>query len=145
MGLTLSNGGPVAFDTSVFIYYIEENLRFLPVVEPLFQAASAGTAQIVTSAITLLELLVLPFQKGDTRLAAKYEDLLTRSRGIRLVDLDYSQLRAAAYLRASHRIRTMDAMQLSAALASGCTTFVTNDLKIPAIPGLSVVQLTELA
>lgn len=140
----VAGGGPVALDTSIFIYYIEEHEQFMHVVEPFFTNADTGAATIVTSAVTLLELLVMPYRKGDTRLAARYEQLLTRSRGVRLIDLDGSQLRAAAYLRAVHRLRTMDAIQIAAALASGCSTFVTNDLKVPSIPGLRVVQLTEL-
>ncbi|HEX2723365.1 MAG TPA: hypothetical protein VHM24_10625 [Gemmatimonadaceae bacterium] len=37
-----------------------------------------------------------------------------------------------------------DALQLAAALTSECTTFVTNDRKLPRIKGLHIVQLTEL-
>lgn len=137
-------GEPVALDTSIFIYYIEEHQPFLHLVDPLFEAADRGGTPIVTSAVTLLELLVLPYRKGDTGLAERYEQLLTRSRGVRLVELDHSQLRAAAYLRALHRLRTIDAIQLAAALASGCSTFVTNDLRVTSVPGLSVVQLSGM-
>ena len=139
----IGGGGPVAVDTSIFIYFIEEHPEFLRLVHPLFQAADAGVATLVTSAVTLLELLVMPYRKGDALLAAKYEQLLTRSRGVRLIDLDRSQLRAAAYLRALHGLRTVDAIQIAAALASGCSTFLTNDLRVPTIPGLKVVQLSD--
>jgi len=45
---------------------------------------------------------------------------LTRSRGVRLVDLSRDQLRTAARLRAQHGgIRTPDALQLAAAISSG--------------------------
>ena len=30
--------GPVALDTQIFIYFIEEERRFLPLVKPLFEA-----------------------------------------------------------------------------------------------------------
>lgn len=144
MGRLNVGNGPVGLDTSIFIHYIEAHRKYLPLVEPIFQAADAGGVTIVTSAVTLLELLVMPYRNDDAPLATKYEQLLTRSRGVRLVALDHSQLRAAAYLRASHGLRTMDAIQLAAALASGCSTFVTNDLKLPKIPGLKVVQLKDL-
>jgi len=39
----------------------------------------------VTSAVTLLEMLVVPHRANDAALAARYEALLTRSRGIHLI------------------------------------------------------------
>lgn len=137
--------GPVALDTALFIYYVEEHPLYVRLVDPFFTAADRGTSQIVTSAMTLLELLVIPYRKNDRKLAARYEELLTNSRGIRLVDVDRSQLRAAAALRALQQIRAVDALQLAAALASGCKIFMTNDRRLPAIRGLRVVQLSELA
>ena len=76
--------GPVALDTVVFIYVIEEHPRFLPLVEPVFAAVDNGHWEAVTSALTLLETLVVPYRAGNASLADRYEGLLTRSRGIRL-------------------------------------------------------------
>jgi len=111
---------PVALDTAVFIYFIEKHEEFHPIVRPLFAAIDGGTLEAVTSA-------------------------LTRSR-IRLVEIGPPQLRAAAQLRAVHRaIRTPDALQISAALSSGCSTFVTNDRNLPTPPGLRVLQIRDYA
>ena len=46
--------GPVALDTAIFIYFIEEHPTYLPLVEPLFQAVDAGERRATTSALTLL-------------------------------------------------------------------------------------------
>jgi hypothetical protein len=43
--------GPVALDTSIFIYFIEEHAQFLPVVEPLFSAVAAHDVAAVTSGL----------------------------------------------------------------------------------------------
>jgi predicted nucleic acid-binding protein len=137
--------GDVGVDTAAFIYLIEEDPRFLPVVLPLFEAASTARRELVTSALTLLEVLVVPYRAGDRFLAERYEALLTRSRGVRIVDLTRDQLRAAAQLRAVYSVRTPDALQLVAALACGCTTFVTNDRRLPSVPGLRVIQLSSYA
>src|SRR5262249_40128797 len=83
--------GPVALDTACFIYFIEEHPGYLSAVEPIFTAVAAGRIQAVTSALTLLEVLVVPYRAGDNRLAIRYEQLLTRSRGLRVVDLDRAQ------------------------------------------------------
>lgn len=134
--------GPVGVDTAVFIYLAEENPRFLPLVDPLFRAVAAGRRDIFTSAITLLEVLVVPYQEGNDTLAERYEAILTRSRGVHVVELTRAQLRAAARLRAATGVKTPDALQLAAALTSGCKVFVTNDRRLPAVSGLRVLQLS---
>ena len=136
--------GPVAIDSVVFIYFIEEHPRFLPLVEELFAAVDGGRLAAVTSSLTLLEVMVVPYRAGDLALAERYEALLTRGRGLRLVELDRGQLRAAAQLRAVFpSLRTPDALQLAAARAAGCSALVTNDRRIPALPGLRVLELSS--
>ncbi len=144
MGLIEEVGaGPVALDTAVFIYFAERHPDYAALVRPLFVAADGGELQLVTSGVTLLEVLVVPYRVGDVPLAARYEALLTRSRGLRVVDLDHVQLRTAAQLRALHGVRTPDALQLAAALTARCSAFVTNDRRLPAVPGLRIIQLDE--
>lgn len=144
MGLIEDIGrGPVGLDTVIFVYFIEEHAQFLPLVEPLFAAIDIGTLEGVTSALTLLETPVVPYRVGNAPLANRYEALLTRSRGIRLVELDRPLLRAAAQLRASAGVKTPDALQLAAGLATNCTAYLTNDRDLPRIPGLRVLQLRD--
>ncbi|MFN2448101.1 MAG: type II toxin-antitoxin system VapC family toxin [Vicinamibacterales bacterium] len=119
--------GPVGVDTAVFIYFMEEDPQFLPLVLPLFSGADEGKRELVTSARTLLEVLVVPYRAGNRQLAERYEQLLTRSRGIRMVELTRDQLRAAAQPRAATGAKTPDALRLVSALGAGCKTFVTND------------------
>lgn len=143
MGLIADLGpGPTAVDTAAFIYLIEEDAAFLPIVLPLFTEADDGKRVLVTSALTLLEVLVVPYRAGNAQLAERYEMLLTRSRGLRLIDISRDLVRAAAQLRATIGVKTPDALQLAAALLAGCKTFVTNDRRLPAVPGLKVLQLS---
>lgn len=142
MGLIADLGpGTIAVDTAVFIYVIEEHPEYLPVVLPLFEEADQGKRTLVTSALTLLEVLVVPYRKLDVRVAQRYEMLLTRGRGIRMVDITRDQLRVAAQLRALSAIKTPDALQLACALTSQCRTFVTNDRGLPQIPDMRVIEL----
>jgi predicted nucleic acid-binding protein len=144
MGLTDDLGlGPIGVDTAVFIYFIEAAPIWLPVIKPLFAEADRGERELVTSSVTLLEVLVVPFRANNHVLAARYEALFTRGRGIRLIDVTRAQLRWAAQLRALTGIRTPDALQLSAARQAGCTAFVTNDRRLPPVPGLRIVQLSD--
>ena len=144
MGLLSDLGdGPVALDTSIFIYFIEEHSLYLPLVEPLFEAIDAGQLEAVTSSLTLLEVLVIPFRFSNGALIDRYETLLTKSQGLRLVDLDRELLRSVAQVRASTRAKTPDAIQLVAAMAGACPVFLTNDDRIPSLPGLRVLLLDD--
>lgn len=144
MGLLRDIGsGPVALDSSIFIYFIEEHPLYLPVIEPLFEAIDAGEIEAVTSSLTLLEVLVIPFRFSNAALIVRYETLLTKSQGLRLVDLDRDFLRSVAQVRASIRAKTPDAMQLAAAMEAGCPVFLTNDDRIPNVPGLRVLLLDD--
>lgn len=136
-------GGPVGLDTVIFIYFIEEHPDFLPLVEPVFAAIDTGQIEGVTSGVTLLETLVIPYRAGNSPLAERYEELLTGSHGIHLVDLDRPLLRGAAQLRARFGVRTPDALQLAAALAMNCPVFLTNDQDLPPVPGLRILQLRD--
>lgn len=136
--------GPVGLDSAVFIYFIESNPRYVEQVRPLFEAGARGEIELVTSALTLLEVLVAPYRAGNLPLAKRYEALLTRGRGLRLVEIGPAELRTAAQLRAQHSIRTPDALQIAAALRAGCTAFVTNDRRLPRLSNLSIVQLADL-
>lgn len=133
--------GPVGLDTAIFIYFIEEHQRFLPAIAPLFAAAAAGKVELVASALTLLEVLVVPYRADNIELAERYEAVLTRSRGVRTVDLGRDHLRLAAQVRARTGAATPDALQLAASLGTRCSAFVTNNRGLPAVPGLRIVQL----
>lgn len=144
MGLIADVGsGPVGVDAAIFIYFIEENVQYLPIIEPLFNEASNGRQLLVTSALTLLEVLAVPYRIGNRSIASRYEALLTKSEGVEIVEISRDHLRAAAHLRAATKARTADALQLTAALVAKCTSFLTNDRALPTIPGLRILQLSS--
>ena len=47
----------------------------------------------------------------------------------------------AAEIRAATSVRTADALQLAAALATKCTVLLTNDRRLPVLRDLVVLQL----
>ena len=90
-----------------------------------------------------MEVLVVPYRTGNISLADRYEALLTRSRGLRFIDVDRPLLKAAAQLRAALRLKPPDAIQVAAAMVANCSSLLTNDRRIPAIPGLKILQLKD--
>jgi predicted nucleic acid-binding protein len=144
VGLSADAGpGDVAIDTAIVIYFIEESTRYLPLVLPLFLEANEGRRTLVTSSLTLLEVLVVPYRAGNRQLALEYERLLTGSRGLRLIDFTRDHLRAAAHLRATTGVKTPDALQLAVAIGAGCRAFITNDRRLSGAPGIRVLQLSD--
>jgi predicted nucleic acid-binding protein len=133
--------GPVALGTQIFIYFIEEDGRFLPLVKPLFEAIDHGDLVGVSSGLSLMEVLVVPYRSGNSALAEQYEALLTHGRALRFIEIDRRLLKAAAQLRATFKLKPPDAIQVAAALVSGCNSFLTNDRRIPAVAGLKILQV----
>lgn len=144
MGLIEDLGaGPVALDTCVFIYFMEEHGRYLKIVKPVFEAIDQGRFLAVTSSLTLLETLALPYRQGNIQLVQDYQSILTNSKGLEMVDLSHTVLHIAASLRARTNIRTPDSLQIASAIQCKCSVFLTNDLRLPDKIGLPVVQLRD--
>ncbi|MBK9715381.1 MAG: PIN domain-containing protein [Kouleothrix sp.] len=66
------------------------------------------------------------------------------SDGHRASPIDAVVADQAAELRASYGLRTPDALQIAAALAAGCTAFLTNDARLQRVTELRVLVLDEL-
>jgi predicted nucleic acid-binding protein len=138
--------GPVGLDSSVFIYLVEEHPRYLPIVRPLFEAIDAGRLSAVTTSLTQMEVLVVPLRTQNVLLARRNDEMHARTRGLRHADIDHLHVRNAAQLRAQWpKLRTPDALQLAAALLGGCSSFVTNDERLPAIGGLKMIKVKDYA
>jgi predicted nucleic acid-binding protein len=136
-------GKTVGLDTAPLIYFIEENPTYIETVRLFFEAMERDDFWVVTSTITLLEVLVHPLRSNNKKLAAEYRDILLNSK---LMTLEVSSAIAeqAAELRAVHNIRTPDAIQISAALNAGATHFFTNDIKLPAISSIKILSIDTL-
>lgn len=137
-------GKVVGLDTSPLIYFIEEYPVHLGTVRPFFEAMDRGEFSVVTSTVTLLEVLVHPFRRGDIELAQQYRDILLNSEGLTTVLLSQSIAEEAARLRAVHNVRTPDAIQLATVIEQGASFFLTNDLSLPLLPGLNMLMLDKL-
>ncbi len=134
--ITALRGSKVGLDTTPLIYFIEENPVYLGTIEPFFEAVDRGEFSVVTSVVTLLEVLVHPFRRGDIQLAHQYRDILLNTDGLTTVSVSHAIAEEAARLRAAHNIRTPDAIQMATALCEGALFFLTNDARLPSLPRL---------
>ena len=132
----------VYFDTNCFIYRFEGIEPFWTLLQPVFEAATAGAMAIITSELTLLECLVKPRRMGDAPLERMLRDALANSREVRLLPISREVIDRAIDCRALHSIRTPDAIHAATALAHGCSSFYTNDAGFARVAGLNVKLLS---
>jgi len=137
-------GSTVGLDTGPLIYYIEEHPTFLAKIKPFFEAAERNEFRIVTSYVTLIEVLVHPLREGRPELAEEYRNILLQSPALTAVSLDEGIAEESAGLRARHNLRTPDAIQLATAIRSGASWFLTNDAELANLPEISVLVLKQL-
>ena len=117
----------VALDTSVFIYFVEGYPRYYPFCDALFGEIEAGRTTASTSTLTLLEILVQPYQRKKDDLVIKFYSLFTTYPHLVWVPMTLNVADTAARLRAEYRLKTPDAIQAASAIAHGATGFVCND------------------
>lgn len=136
-------------DSSPFIYFIEENKKYLNVIERIFSGISYGDNKGISSYVTLLEVLVKPIQAGHREVAMQYRDLMLGCDYLRLYPLDGEVAETAATLRAKYhgngfKIKTPDAIQVATAILYGAEAFVTNDCSLKRLKEIDVILLDEL-
>lgn len=134
----------LGFDTAPVIYFVEAHPRYDALVTEVFQRVASGVLGGITSVITLTEVLVHPLRQRDTRLSDEYRSLLLTSGDFHTLPIDAGVADQAAELRAGYGLRTPDALQIAAALAAGCTAFLTNDARLQRVTELRVLVLDEL-
>lgn len=137
-------GETVGLDTSPLIYFIERHPVYAATLRPFFAAAERREFQLVTSLVTLLEVLVHPLRTGRDDLAREYRDILLRSANLRTIPVTEAVAEEAARLRAAHNLRTPDAIQLATAKTAGASWFMTNDTALPSLPGISLLVVDRL-
>ena len=134
-------GKTIGLDTAPLIYFIEKNPVFHPRVKPFFQAMHRGDFEVVISTITITEVLVHPILQGNADLAAMYRDILLNADHLRTIPVTAEVAETASKLRAAHKIRTPDAIQVATACVMRADFFLTNDSKLSVLPKPNILVL----
>lgn len=136
--------GPIYLDTNIFIYALEGYSVFRPTLTAPFESLDRQELTAVTSELTLAEALVKPLLDRHAEREAAYLQVLQSSSSLLVVPVSRAVLIAAARLRAEADLKLPDAIHVATAQLSTCSTFLTNDARIPSVPGLTIRQLSEL-
>ena len=133
----------VFFDTNAFIYMFEgqepNRGRMLEIRKRMLDRGD----RIVTSAMTLGEVLVKPTKLGQTSLIEQYDRAIRST--AQVITFDASVAWRYASLRATHTLRSADAIQLACAAHFGVDLFITNDKHLHKldVPGIGFIAPLE--
>jgi predicted nucleic acid-binding protein len=136
----------IFLDTNFFIYLIESTGPQGVRARHLLRAFSTRRDEILTSVMTLGELLVQPMRAGDQLMVQRYRRIL-RSPGISVLPFLESAAETFARVRLDKGIRPPDAIQLATAATAGCDLFLTNDDRLTKalVPGIHFITSFEKA
>src|SRR5271157_4102695 len=120
----------IFWDTNLFIYLFGDYGKFSKRVSKLRRSMLERGDQLMTSTLTLGEILVKPLERGEDELARKYEQTITATS--QMLPFDTQAAGIYARLRCDRSIRAPDAIQLACAAAAGVDVFLTNDAHLQA-------------
>lgn len=115
----------VFFDTSPFIYLIEDNPKYAEAVASyIADEIILFEAKLCTSTITLAEFYVKPKRGNKLAIIEKFRNKLREHKFI-VFDITEHIAELSADLRAKYLfLKNFDALQLATAISSGCTKFL---------------------
>jgi len=140
----LSGVRHLAIDTAPFIYLVESHSQFAPVIRSVVRRAEQGELSLVSSVLTLTEVLTRPFAEGAHDLVDSYRELLLGSPHLQIWAVDTTVAETAARLRADYRLKTPDALQIAVAHEAGCEAFLTNDDRLKRVEEPRILVLSTL-
>jgi uncharacterized protein len=132
----------IFWDTNLFIYLFEEYGELSTRVHSLRRKMLERGDQLITSTLTLGELLVKPAEMGAFDLCKRYEEALANS--AILIPFDIKAASLYSRLRSNRSVRAPDAIQLACAGAARVDLFITNDERLPSVRVDGIQFLTSL-
>ena len=134
----------IALDTSIFIYQLEANVRYLALTNHIFSWLEQPGSSSITSAITMTEVLVQPYRALDEQRVDEFFALLSTYPNLEWIAPDLQIADRAAQIRARHRLKTPDALQAATAVQARATGLITNDPVFERVDEFDTLVLEQL-
>lgn len=123
----MADGPPQATLGGLFTYQLKANPRYAPLTDRIFASLERSDHRAVTSTITMTELLVQSYRDSGKHRVDEFYALLATYSNLDWIAPDLETADIAARLRATHRLRTPDALQAAIAIRAQATGLLTND------------------
>ncbi|HTV81152.1 MAG TPA: PIN domain-containing protein [Acidobacteriaceae bacterium] len=122
----------IFWDTNLFICLFEDYGTHSERVAQLRRRMLERGDELVTSTLTVAEVLTGPLRSGNEILSQQYEEAMRAAAVV--VSFDPATARLCARLRAKPpKISSPDAIQLACAASAGVDLFLTNDVRLHAL------------
>ena len=130
----------IFWDTNLFVYLLEDKGELAERVVSLRERMIERNDELLTSALTVGEILVKPLEAGNETLARRYEQAITAAATV--IPFDQPAAYAFATVRRDRTIQPPDAIQLACASVAGIDLFITNDHRLnrKIVPGVHFIQ-----
>lgn len=120
----------IFWDTNLFIYLFEDHGHHSHEASTLLKKMAARGDDLITSALTIGEILARPMREGDIDRCNQYENAIRSNAVISSFDIAAARHFAKIRSRQERKIRPPDAIQLACAASAGVDLFLTNDKRL---------------
>ena len=91
-------------ETAPLIYYVEENPSYVALMDSILKIAANGPIELVSSVMTITEVLIHPLKLKNPQLAQEYRNILTNTDDFRLLNITSTIAETAAQLRVQYNL-----------------------------------------
>lgn len=131
----------IYLDSNMVIYLIEQPALFGPKASARLTALLAAGDKIIVSDLTPLECRSKPLAAADLLILRDYDYFFAHI-AHQIGCLTTSVCDRATDIRGRYGFKTADALHLAAAVEAGCSTFLTNDVRLNRFADLTVEVLS---
>ena len=134
----------VYLDSNVFIYFLDRNPVYFPLVAPLLEAIDSRDMIGITGDAAVAEVMVRPYQTGDPTLIAGIKSFFGTAGFLSVRSHDAAAFDLAAQLRARHGMKFIDALHVATAINAECRFLITNDGDLRSQVAIEIISLRGL-
>lgn len=131
----------ITLDSNIFIYYFQEHPQFGPPSSILFKSFLLNKAEVVTSSISLTEVLSV---KASSLIIDSLKQEFLSIPFLSIITVSNDIAVDAARIRREYGFGLPDSIQLATALYAKAKIFITNDERLKKFKEIKVILLSEL-
>ncbi len=131
-------GQKIYLDTNLYIAFFEGESGISQKVEDLLVTSKDNRLRIISSPLTITELLIIPLKDENLHLIEVYKSLKSHINNIDFIDFSFDISITAANLRSKYNLSIPDCIHLATAIAEKVDVFYTADKEIKKVKEIKV-------
>lgn len=136
-------GRIACLDSVVLIYFLEDDERYVELLDPLFREWERGNERAIASTLAITEIVAGPLRLGAGNRAREMIRYLRAYQGLEFHPIDADIAFRAGELRATPGLATPDALHAATALIGDAEIFLTNDRAFRPVEGFETILLDD--